>query len=111
MTPLQVALVQRACQQDAAPPQAAAPAATPAPLPALSTKEVLSGEWMDQFDRHLKEITAGIPGAKASRHGWIRDLVYRELASATPEGAALAVFRAKAAEAAALDAAQTPGQP
>ena len=48
------------------------------------------------LDRHLKEITAGIPGAKASRHGWIRDLVYRELASATPEGAALAVFRSVA---------------
>ena len=36
---------------------APAPAATPAPLPALTSKEVLSGEWMDQFDRHLKETS------------------------------------------------------
>lgn len=36
---------------------APAPAATPAPLPAFELQEVLSGEWMDQFDRHLKETS------------------------------------------------------
>jgi len=36
---------------------APAPAATPAPVPAFDLQEVLAGEWMDQFDRHLKETS------------------------------------------------------
>ena len=36
---------------------APAPAATPAPLPTFRWLDFLSGDWMDQFDRHLRETS------------------------------------------------------
>ncbi len=44
-----------------------------------------------QLDAHLPALAraSGIPGAKVSRHGFIRELVYRELdAAAEPEAQA-----------------------
>lgn len=45
-----------------------------------------------QLDAHLPELAkaSGIPGARVSRHGFIRELVYRELEAAVKAEAVVA---------------------
>lgn len=61
---------------------------------------------LERLDRHLAERCA-LPGQRASRQDWILATLKAALdASSSVEGAVIAAMRARAAEAAVLDAAE-----
>lgn len=65
-----------------------------------------SEELLGQIDQHLAQLAVQHAPGRFSRQGWLLSLVRRELATATPEGAALASHRARLAEAATVEGGQ-----